>query len=219
VVAFMAVYSACYMALLAAAANAHHGRGVRMARAWAFVFRPAAIGTVVLGLGAAALATTCCVLPGVYVSLVFALAGPVMIEEGRFGPGALMRSAALMSWNPRGRFAADPRVKMFLLVFVGMLLSYAANLLVQLPIVAVQQAILFRDVANGRQPDPAAFMQRFLWLQVLAQFLGALVNTAINLFVAFGVTLLFVDLRARKEAPDLEAAIGALAAAPRAVAP
>jgi hypothetical protein len=102
VVAFMAVYSVCYMALLAAAADAHYGRGVRMARAWAFVFRPAAIGTVVLGLGAAALATTCCILPGVYVSLVFALAGPLMIEEGRFGPGALMRSAALMSWNPRG---------------------------------------------------------------------------------------------------------------------
>src|SRR5262249_12771987 len=129
VVAFLAVYSACYMALLTAAADAHHGRGVRIARAWAFVFPPAVIGTVVLGLGAAALASMCCVLPGVYVSLVFGLAGPVMIEEGRFGSGALSRSAALMGWNPGGRFAADPRVKMFLLVFAGMLLGYAANLL------------------------------------------------------------------------------------------
>jgi hypothetical protein len=218
-VAFLAVYSVCYMALLTAAADAYHGRGVRMARSWAFVFRPAVIGTVVLGLGVAALGGMCCFLPGIYVSLVFGLAGPVMIEEGRFGTAALSRSASLMGWNPRGRFGADPRVKMFLLVFAGLLLSYAANLLVQLPIIAVQQAILFRDIANGRQPDPAAFVQRFFWIQVLAQFLGALVNTGINVFVAFGVTLLFVDLRARKEAPDLEAAIGALAAAPPAAVP
>jgi len=218
-VAFLVVYTVCYVAMLAAAGDAHHGRGVSLARAWAFALRPAVVGTVALALGAATLATGCCILPGIYVSLVFALTGPVMLEEARFGTGALGRSAALMQYNPKGDFAADPRVKLFLIVFVGMLLSYAANFVVQVPFIVFQQVILFRDIANGRQPDPAALMERFLWLQVLLQFLGGLINAAINLFVAFGITRLFVDLRARKEGPDLEAAIGSLAAGPRALAP
>ena len=62
------------------------------------------------------------------------------------------------------------------------------------------------------RPDPAALMEGMLWLQVPTQILAVLGQTAVEVYVVFGLALLFFDVKHRKEGQDLEAAIGALAA-------
>jgi hypothetical protein len=53
-------------------------------------------------------------------------------------------------------------------------------------------------------------MGRWIWLQVPAQFLSALARMAIYIYSAFGIALLFADIRGRKEGIDLRPEIDAL---------
>jgi len=209
--AFLVFYGLGYAALLTAAVDALAGRGVSMARAWRFVLRPKVLGTLVLTALAVGAGSFCCLLPGLYVALLFGLIVPVLVEEDRFGTGAMGRSAELMRYNPQRQLDADPRVKLFVVFFVGALLGYVMNLAVQLPFIVFQQVVVFRDIASGQRPDSVAMMQRLMWFQVPSQILGMLVNTAVHLYVSFGFALLFFDIRWRKEGLDLEAAIERLA--------
>ncbi len=55
-------------------------------------------------------------------------------------------------------------------------------------------------------------MDSLLWLQVPGAVLGSLAEVAVTLYLSFGLTLLYFDLRRRKEGDDLEAAVAALEA-------
>ena len=53
-------------------------------------------------------------------------------------------------------------------------------------------------------------MPTWLWLQVPGQFLNALATTAVQLYVCFGIALLFFDARGRKEGSDLRSEIDSM---------
>jgi uncharacterized membrane protein len=209
-VVWFVVYMLGYGALLAAVVDAVAGRDVSMGRAWRLMLRPRILGTLVLSGLAVGLGFLLCLLPGLYLALLFSLTLPVMVEESVFGTRALRRSAELTRYNPQRQLDADPRLKVFLIFFVGALLGYVVNLVVQLPFIVVQQVMMFRDVAAGNRPDPTAVMARLTWLQVPSQVLGMLTNIAIQLYVGFGLCLLFFDVKQRKEGLDLETAVARL---------
>ena len=204
-------YGFAYAAMLIAATHAVAGREVSAAHAWAAVFDPRLILTQLLVSLVTVVGLVFCILPGLYVSLILTAVIPVIAHEGRYGVGAMRRSAALMSHNPRHSFSADPRVRAFLLLFAGGLIGYAASFIVQLPLSFVMMALMFRAVASGEQPDPEAIMQQLIWLQVPSNMLGMLVQTLVFLYMAFGVALLYFDVRRRKEGDDLLAAADRLA--------
>ncbi len=210
IVVWLAAYMLGYGALLFAVVDAVAGREVGMRRAWRSMLRPKILGTLVLSALATGLGFLLCVLPGLYLMLLFSLVLPVMVEEGVYGTRALRRSAELLRYNPRRQLDADPRLKVFLIFFVGVLLGYVVNLVVQLPFIVIQQAMMLRDVAAGTRADPAAMMAGTMWLQVPSQMLGMLTGTAIQLYVCFGLCLLFFDVKRRKEGLDLEAAVARL---------
>ena len=54
-----------------------------------------------------------------------------------------------------------------------------------------------------------------IWLQAPSNMVGALAQTAVQLYIAFGLTLLYLDIRGRKEGFDLEAGIARLEGGPR----
>jgi hypothetical protein len=93
------------------------------------------------------------------------------------------------------------------------------GLFVGLPVMVIQQLLMWRGVAAGEPPDPAALVQKMMWIQVPANVLGSLANTAVAVYMAFGLTLLYFDLRGRREGQDLEAAIDDLAGPALGVAP
>ena len=211
---FMVAYLLSYAVLFAGAVEATAGREVSMARAWRFVLRPAVLGTIVLAALAVTAGFICCMVPGIYLALLWSLVVPVMVEEGRLGTEAMRRSAELTSYNPRRSLDTDPRLKAFVILFVGTLLGYAINMMIQLPVVVVQQYLIMREVAGGESANPASVMARMTWLQVPSQVLGMLVSAAVHLYMCFGLALLFMDVRRRKEGLDLEAAIARLSEPP-----
>jgi hypothetical protein len=201
-----------HTAFLVAAVDAVAGRAVSMGRAWTAMLDPRAFGTLVLNWLAVMLGCCLCLLPGLYVVLLQAMLIPVIVEERRFGPGALARSAELTRYNPRRTLAADPRLQVFLVLFVGFLLNYAVGFAIQLPAMVVQQVMMFRGISAGREMDPVDLMAGLAWIQVPTGVLAAMGQAAVQIYVSFGLALLFFDLKRRKEGADLEAAIEGLAA-------
>jgi hypothetical protein len=167
-------------------------------------------GTLFLLALAVTLGFALCVLPGVYLGLIYAFTVPVVVAESRFGTAALSRSAELARYNPQRKFDSDPRLHVFITVMVGTMLGYMINLLVQLPFILYQQYVVFHDMAGAQKADPGEMMARLTWVQVPAQMLGMLTNTAVHLYVCFGLALLFFDLKSRKEGLDLETAVSDL---------
>jgi len=194
-----------------AAMDAVSRRQVRMARAWGFVFRPAVFATLVLVGLLDTLSLFAFVLPAFYVIPLLSLTLPAMIDEGVVGFDAVRRSVELVRFNPTGRLVHSPWLQVFLLLLVGTVLSYAANLVVQLPFVVAQQLLFLREAFSG--PEAAEAMKVALWLQIPASLLGALVSAVTWLYSAFGICLLFRELRRRKEAPDLVDAVDRLVTA------
>jgi hypothetical protein len=208
--AFMVVYALSYGAMFAAATDALAGREISMRRSWGLMARPRVFGTLVLLGLAVTVGFVFCVLPGLYLGLIYAFTVPVIVAESRFGTAALSRSAELARYNPQRKFDSDPRLHVFMTVMVGTMLGYMINLLVQLPFIVYQQFVVFHDMAGAQKADPGEMMARLTWVQVPAQMLGMLTNTAVHLYVCFGLALLFFDLKSRKEGLDLEAAVASL---------
>lgn len=212
VLLWLVVYLVGYGAMLSATVDAVSGRDVVMGRSWLRILRPKVLGTLGLtGLGVGA-GLALCFFPGLYLGLLWSFVLPVMVEEGVFGTRALRRSAELARYNPHRQLDADPRLKVFLVSFVGALLGYVTNFVVQVPFAVVQQVLMFRDVAAGHPTDPTEMMARMTWLQVPAQILGMLTRTAVQLYVCFGLALVFFDVKGRREGLDLEAAVARLVA-------
>ncbi|HSS50351.1 MAG TPA: hypothetical protein VLX28_15545 [Thermoanaerobaculia bacterium] len=207
-----------YVAGQVAAMDALAGRPMDMGRAWRFAVRPSVWGTLLLSFLAILVSFLFCVLPVFFVAPLLALAVPVMAEEERFGTGALSRSAELALFNPSRRLMEHPIVKVLLLMVVSTLISYMAGLLVALPFQLPMFIDLFRKTLAGNQ-DITSVMARWIWLQVPAQFLSSLVSTAIYIYTAFGMALIYADVRGRKEGIDLRPEIDALFPAPAPSAP
>jgi hypothetical protein len=188
------------------------GRPVDMKRAWRFAVRGRVLFTLFLCYVAGLVSFFCCCLPALFVIPLFAFASPVMAEEGRFGFDALSRSSELALHDPGQGLFERPLVKVLLFLVVGVLISYLLGLLVALPFQIPMWVDMFRKAASGE--DTLQAMPRWLWLQVPAQFLNALVSTAVYLYMSFGIALLFFDTRGRKEGTDLRSEIDAVFGGP-----
>ena len=119
-----------------------------------------------------------CLLPGIYLSVAFAVALPVLMSEGQRGRKALGRSRSLV----RGRWW---KTALTLLV-AGVLASVISGV--------VSGAISAVSFASGDDPVAAFF------IAAIAGTAGALISTP---FSAAYHTVLYFDLRVRKEAFDL----------------
>jgi hypothetical protein len=198
-----------YVAGQVGALDALAGRPVDMRRAWRFAARPAVWGTLLLSVLAVLVAFILCVAPVFVVAPLVAMVVPVMVEEGRTGAGALSRSVELALFNPSRRLGEHPVVKILLLMLVTTFISYLAGFLVALPFQLPMFIDLFRKAISGEQDIPAV-VARWIWLQVPSQFLSSLARTAIYVYTAFGMGLLYADVRGRREATDLLPEIDAL---------
>jgi hypothetical protein len=210
------VYAAAASALVAAACDAATGETIDMARRWRWGWRPRVLGTVVLLGLVTGLGMMCCVVPGVLLGIAFGFTLPAMVLEGRFGTDAFSRSYQLVRHNPGNRLMTHPGLRVFVIGLVAALLSYAVTLVVQLPFVIVQQVGIVRSTMAQAQEqgDVVSFASGWMWLQVPQTILGQLANTAVWLYAAFVLVLLFDQLRRRMEGGDLEAVLDGLGAPP-----
>jgi hypothetical protein len=197
-------------ALMVGAVHAAAGRDVPMADAWRTMLRGRILATLLLASIVTFLGFLLCVIPGIYAFLLLSPLIAVMVEEQVFGWAALRRSRELMRYRPKRSFAGDPSSRAFVVLFVGALLGYALAFLVQLPLFAAQQILVFRNIGTGSRMDPAEMMTLMAWISVPSQMLGTLVQTGVHLYTSFGIVLLYFDVRRQKEGADLETAIRSL---------
>jgi len=148
-----------------------------------------------------------CFFPSIYISLLLAFLLPVMLEEDSRGMDAIRRTASLVRTNPEGNFLNAPIVKIFVLFAVAMVISTGFSLLINLPVSIFQNAMQFRESSGG-----TLGVTPWLWLTVPLQAISSLTWTIVQIYLSMGVALLYFDVRRRREAGDLEAALDALTA-------
>jgi hypothetical protein len=119
-----------------------------------------------------------CLVPGIYLAVAFAVALPVLMTEGQRGRKALGRSRALV----RGRWWKTALA----LIVAGLLAGIVSAM--------VSGAVSALGFASGKEPVAVFF------ITAVAGTAGALVSTP---FSAAYHTVLYFDLRVRKEAFDL----------------
>lgn len=209
---YLGIVMVAYMALQVGVIDALNGRAVDMKRAWGFAIQGRVLGTLILWYAATVASVLCCCLPVLYVGPLLSFVSPIMADEGRFGTEALRRSAELANYDPGHGFFERPIWKVLLFLFIGVLISYLLGLLVALPFQIPMYIDVFRQAASGGDTIPN--MARWVWLQVPAQFLNAMVSTAVYVYMAFGIALLFYDTRGRKEGVDLRSEIDEVFGAP-----
>jgi hypothetical protein len=121
------------------------------------------------------------IVPGILLSMRYALAIPVAILEGSSGSAALVRSGDLTQ-GYRGRI--------FLVYILFFVLSATVNLIWQVP-----SRMMFGAVQSGSQAMAA---------QIVTQFFSFATQALIGPVATIAFTLLYYDVRVRKEAFDLE---------------
>ena len=120
-----------------------------------------------------------CVIPGIYLAVAFAVALPVLMSEGQRGRKALGRSGALV----RGRWWKTALALLVAGLLAGILSGVVSGVVTALAIF------------NGH--DPVALF----FIAAIGGTAGAIVSTP---FSAAYHTVLYFDLRVRKEAFDLQ---------------
>lgn len=210
-VALMGVYFLAFAVLIFASADAVAGRPINMGRSWKTVFKPEVLWAIFLLTVAYFGSLILCIVPALYVVPLLTFVLPAMAEEKLSWSQAFERSVELIHFNPSGRISQSPFVQTFVLLAVGLIFNYAITLAVQGPFTIVQQILIQREAFSGSL-DEADMMRTVTWLQVPAVVLGSLATAIAWFYTSFGSVILFRELRRRKEAPDLEAAIGQLTA-------
>jgi len=215
------VFFAVVIGLIGAGALAHAsfslaaGRPVMAAESWKQGLRLRVWGTLILsGLGVG-VGLVCCLLPGMYAAIVWALALPVVFEESTAYAAALGRSSELASFNPQGGIGNDPRLRIFLVFLVSLVCTYALSTMIQLPLI-IASFIVGARAASAGNPEAFAMPAYLHWLQVPTTVGVSLVQSAFVVFSALAVAILYFDIRGRMEAKDLDSAIDAMGASPNA---
>lgn len=203
-----------YGVMGAAAVDATAGRRPDLGRSLLLVLKPRYVFTMLGAAFGIFLGMLCCIAPGLILSLIWGFIVPVMVEEGQTLGNAFARSSALARYNPEGHWTGSPMVKIFVLLVVGVLLSYAVSFLFQMPFAILQQLWMLREAASENGPEALLASGAFHWLQVPGTVLGSLAQTAVMLYLNFGIALLYFDVRRRWEGSDLVAAADELAAPP-----
>ena len=167
----------CFRAI----ADAYLGEEVGWRSSLGFALRrlPAIVGLSILSGLIVGIGTLLCIIPGIYFYVAFAVAVPVLLVEGA-GPGrALERSRELV----RGRWWSTLGVAL-----VGYLLVTIVSLAISGLVVGVLFAHPARNTVTG------------FALNTLSATLGSMITTPA---AAAFITVLYIDLRVRKEGFDL----------------
>ncbi len=202
------VWYVAYTALYVAATDAAEGKEIRLRRALLFPLRPAVFGTSLLALLLFGFSALFFFFPAIWVGLILAFTLPVMASENRFGREAMRRSFRLAMYNPEKRFLNNPQVKIFCIYVISVVISWGVTMLIQMPMQIALFGGMMQGAVEGSQPS----MVVSPWISFPTVILSTLTTVAVQLYTFFALALLFHDVRRRRDALDLEAAIDEITA-------
>lgn len=124
------------------------------------------------------------IVPGIYLAIIWSLAIPAAVLEGRDLPGALARSAELTRGH-RGRI--------FVVYSLLLVLVYTVTLLLQVPTMAA--VTIWAGALSGAEM-PA-------WAEVAIVLTNFATTSLVSPIMTIALSLVYYDERVRKEAFDL----------------
>ena len=134
------------------------------------------------------------IIPGIILLLMWALTIPVAVLEDKGLRDSVNRSAELTK-GFRGR--------VFVVYFLFLILVYAVTVALELPIFTMVGL-------TARSHDPASLASTLRWTQILMPVCTFFSQCLVGPLMTIGLSLLYYDLRVRKEAFDLQHMMAAL---------
>lgn len=199
----MTIYAVGMMAIVATTEDILLGRpfSARDAMSKSWKRAPSAIVTMFLVSMAVMAGAIMCFVPAIPLMISFALAIPLCYLE-RLGPFGAMGRSFRLAWKKEPRQSAEETnwVRILVVGFIVVVVTYALNLVASLPVMIVS----FRhSFANLQSPD---FGQQLLPLHIALplQAFGSIVG---GLFLAIAIVpwpLVYYDIRTRQEGLDLQ---------------
>ncbi len=175
-----------------------------------YIFRPRVLATLILMVGAIAVATLFLVIPGVIVAAFLSLVVPVMVSERVYLVAALVRSSELVWSNPERRILTLPLVRVLAITAVVVALSTLMTLVMQVPLQLMTQGMMFREALSGAEPSTSTFAA-VNWISLPFTLVLAVVNVGVYSYFFHSLAMFYSDLVERREARSLGAAISELA--------
>lgn len=166
-------------------ATAGQALGFALGRLVSLVLTSLLVGLIV------ALGSMACLAPGIYFAVAYSFIGQVVVLEGLSGGAAMSRSSELISgywWRVFG---------VVFLIDIGGALTQVVVLIGLQVVLPAEQVI---PTANGERVDFNVTNH------VIQTLISQLVSVVFSTFQAVCTTLLYLDLRIRKEGFDLELA-------------
>jgi len=166
-------------------------------------FRLRNIGTFLLFSLIVGVGFMLCILPGLFLLLMFALFVPVMIEEKKTGMGALGRSWELLNYNPEKKLGASPAFRLGVTLVVAWAVSMALQYLVMVPMLVYHFAVTLR---SATAQNPALFMTSFEYqaVSVIMEVLMLGIRSIYMVLVLTIITFFYFQARDIREGYDLE---------------
>jgi hypothetical protein len=187
VIVALAVAAASQGATVVAVSHVYLGRPITVAGALGRIRRqitPIAMTMIVVGL-MAGLGFLLLIVPGIILSLMWALAVPVAVLEERTMMDAASRSSELTQGG---------RLRVLLVYGVFLLLTVLVTLLFSVP-------LMIATIVSQGTATPAATSMPLQVANILVGFVTQCLTTPL---MTIGLSLLYYDQRVRKEAFDLE---------------
>ena len=175
-----------------------------------YIFRPRVLATLILMIGAIAVATLFLVVPGVIVAALLSLVVPVMVGERVYLLAAMVRSVELVWSNPERKVLTFPLVRVLAVTAVVAALSSLMTMVMQVPLQVMTQGMVFREALSGADPSASTFAM-VNWITLPVSVASALVSAAVYSYFFHCVAMFYNDLVERREARSLGAAIAELA--------
>jgi len=198
-VMFLAVYETI-RALLA-------GEQIDVRTAYRAAIRPGRLMTVVLGWIASVLGLCLCIVPGLVVSVIMALVGPIVMHESQVFGGAYRRATELLRYRSPGTpFFGSTVFRVVALFVLYWVMQVALTAIAWGPMVGVSSYLGFRAASQG----DAAFMEFEKAIQIMAvvtSVLHAVLGSIAVVYILTCFTLLFLTAREQMEGLAIESAL------------
>lgn len=194
----MSYFLVCHLVM-----NRLHRRTVSTGTLLRDTFRARNVGTFLLFSLLVGIGFMLCVLPGLFLLLMFGLFVPVMIREGKSGMEALTRSWKLLIYNPERKFGASPAFRLGVTLVVAWAVSVALQYLVAIPMLIYHFAVTLRSASAQ---NPALFMTSFEY-QAVSVLMEVLMLGIRSLYMILVLTILvffYYQARDIREGYDLE---------------
>lgn len=149
----------------------------------------------------------CCIVPGIFLSVLLVFAVVLTYLEGKSGLAAMNRSVELVARRGQTGFSTEANWARVLVVgVVSLVVFYALSFLATLPVLGAAMI----EAARGQTMHQTALGRQMLplWLLLPLNLIGAVLQGVLIPITMIPWPIVYYDIRTRHEGLDLEMALG-----------